>query len=167
MQPEFFKVATIGDGFLATMARPRTGDWAEEEFSGFADAGIRLIVSLLEDHESRELELSEEASLCEAAGIDFLAWPLPDRGVPDNPGRLFEFSQDIYTRCSEGESTAIHCRGGIGRSSLVAVAVLLHTGMSVTDALNAISTARGLRVPDTDEQQQWLIDYEARHHPSG
>ncbi len=167
MQPEFYKITTIGNGFLATMARPRAGDWADEEFSGFAEAGIRLIVSLLEYHENLELGLAEEAGLCESAGLDFVAWPLPDRGVPDNSTELFEFSQNIHRRCAEGESAAIHCRGGIGRSSLVAAAVMLHSGLSVTDALDMIGEARGLSVPDTDEQRQWLIDYEARHHPSG
>ncbi len=167
MQPEFFKVATIGNGFLATMARPRAGDWADEEFRGFAEAGVKRIVSLLEHHENWDLGLADEARYCEEAGIGFLAWPLRDRDVPGNTNDLFELSRDIHERCASGESTAIHCRGGIGRSSLVAAAVLLHSGRSVNEALDAISKARGLTVPDTDEQRQWLLDYEARHHSSG
>ncbi len=167
MQPEFFKVATIGDGFLATMARPRAGDWADEEFRGFAAAGLKRIISLLEHHENWELGLMYEPRYCEDAGIGFFSWPLPDRGVPANTSDLFDLSLDIYERCAGGESTAIHCRGGIGRSSLVAAAVLMHDGRSTDEALSAISEARGLQVPDTDEQREWLLDYEARHHSSG
>ncbi len=167
MQPKFFKVATIGQGYLATMARPRAGDWADEEFSGFADAGLKRIVSLLEYHENWELGLVDEPRYCDEAGIGFLSWPLPDRGVPGKTGELFELSLDIYQRCAGGENTAIHCRGGIGRSSLVAAAILLHTGLSVDEALGTISSARGLQVPDTEEQREWLLDYAARHHSSG
>ncbi len=166
MQPDFYKVATLGEGFLATTARPRAGEWAAEEFRAFADAGIRRIVSLLEDHESRELGLSEEARFCDEAGIAFSALPLPDRSVPTDSGAVFEFARDIHQRCATGESTAIHCRAGIGRSSLIATTVLLHTGRSVPEALSAISRARGLEVPDTEEQRQWLLDYAARHHAS-
>lgn len=164
MQPEFFKVGTPGAGFLATMARPRSGEWAEDEFGAFAEAGIVRIVSLLEYHESVELGLANEAALCNQAGIEFVAFPLADRSVPVDSKALFDFSEDVHRQCANGASTAIHCRGGIGRSSVVATAVLLHAGSNVTDALDAISAARGLPVPDTDEQRNWLIDYAARHH---
>ena len=166
MQPGFYKIATIGEGFLATMARPRAGEWVSEEFRGFADAGIRRIISLLEDHESRELGLSEEARFCEEAGIGYLTFPLPDRSVPANVDDVRKVSHNIFQRCSDGESTAIHCRAGIGRSSLIAATVLLYSGLNVDQALADISAARGLPVPDTEEQWNWLLDYEAQHHSS-
>src|SRR5262249_25284547 len=50
----------------------------------------------------------------------------------------------------------IHCRAGIGRSGLVGAAVLLHCGFTVREAFAAISKARGVQVPDTAEQSEWL-----------
>ena len=158
MQPTFYKVELIGSGFLAIMARPRANDWAEEEFAGFADAGIRRIVSLLEVHEEFVLGLEQEAQLSADANIAFDSFPIPDRGVPSNPHELSRLSKQTYLHCAGGDSTAIHCRAGIGRSSLVAAAVLLHSGLTVDDAFARIQKARRLDVPDTPEQAQWLRD---------
>jgi protein-tyrosine phosphatase len=158
MQPIFYNVDTIGSGFLAIMARPRANDWAEEEFAGFADAGIRRILSLLEVHEEYALGLEQEAQLCNDASIGFDSFPIPDRGVPSNKNALSKLSRQIYLDVTGGNSTAIHCRAGIGRSSLVAAAVLLHAGVTPDEAFARIREARGLEVPDTPEQVQWLRD---------
>lgn len=58
-----------------------------------------------------------------------------------------------------GRSIAIHCRAGIGRASLVAAAVLRMLGVSGEEALARISASRGLAVPDTEAQRQWVIDF--------
>ena len=158
MQPTFYKVATIGEGFLAIMGRPRADDWADEEFAGFASAGITQIVSLLEVHEEYVLGLEQETRHATDAGIGFISFPIPDRGVPPNVHALAKLSCQIHLDVAAGKSTAIHCRAGIGRSSLVAAAVLLHAGVAVGDGLSTIETARGLEVPDTPEQVQWLLE---------
>ena len=156
MQPIFYKVATFGEGFLAIMGRPRASDWAEEEFAGFADAGIQQIVSLLEVHEEFVLGLEKEAQLATEAGIDLVSYPIPDRGVPSDVHTLAELSHKIFLDVAAGKSTAIHCRAGIGRSSLVAAAILLHAGVAVEEGFSSIESARGVAVPDTPEQVQWL-----------
>jgi protein-tyrosine phosphatase len=156
MRSVFYRVDTIGSGFLAIMARPRGGDTARDEILAFRQAGIKRIVSLLELHEEFVLGLELERRHCRDAGIAFVSFPIPDRGVPSNASELSELSKKTYLRCSAGENAAIHCRAGIGRSSLVAASVLLHGGMSVDDAFSKISVARGFPVPDTSEQVEWL-----------
>ncbi|MGA8204448.1 MAG: hypothetical protein WB812_08000 [Woeseiaceae bacterium] len=156
MRSVFYRVDTIGSGFLAIMARPRGGDPARDEILAFRQAGIRRIVSLLELHEEFVLGLELERQYCRDARIVFHSFPIPERGVPSNAVELSELSKKTYLRCSAGENTAIHCRAGIGRSSLVAASVLLHGGMSVDDAFARIAMARGVPVPDTPEQADWL-----------
>ena len=51
----------------------------------------------------------------------------------------------------------IHCRAGIGRSSLLAAAVLRVEGRTADEAWQRITEARGLPVPDTDEQRDFLV----------
>jgi protein-tyrosine phosphatase len=51
---------------------------------------------------------------------------------------------------------AIHCRGGIGRSSLMAAAVLVQLGAAPEQAWDTVSVARGMPVPETEEQRAWL-----------
>lgn len=70
-------------GRLAIMARPRAGDWPEMDVAGWKTSGVDLIVSLLECEEVSELALQREAELCRASGIEFVSFPISDRGVPD------------------------------------------------------------------------------------
>ncbi len=50
----------------------------------------------------------------------------------------------------------IHCRMGIGRSSMLAAAILIHLGMESSNIFERISTYRGLQVPDTPAQTAWI-----------
>jgi protein-tyrosine phosphatase len=161
MQPTIYPVERIGSGRLAVMGRPRAGDWASDEFAGLSRLGVTDVVSLLEEAEAREIGLGDEFQYCEAAGIRFRSHPIPDRGVPSSVVEVSRLACQLYHLCAGGASAAIHCRAGVGRSALVSAAVLLHCGFGVADALAAISKARGVPVPDTVEQERWLLDNEA------
>ena len=62
----------------------------------------------------------------------------------------------LYHHAAGGEHIVIHCRAGIGRTGMVAAGVLLHCGFEPDEALEHISLKRGVTVPDTDEQIEWL-----------
>jgi len=63
----------------------------------------------------------------------------------------------VYRRISNGENTVIHCRAGIGRTGLLAASVLVKHGHSPNDAFRIVSKARGVDVPDTRDQSDWVI----------
>jgi len=50
-------------GKLALAARPRGGDWLEDEIAAWRDAGINAIVSLLTAEEEQELDLGRKAQV--------------------------------------------------------------------------------------------------------
>jgi protein-tyrosine phosphatase len=62
----------------------------------------------------------------------------------------------ITEALDEGKSIAVHCRQGIGRSGLIAAAVLVSSGTDVDQAIETVSAARGQTVPETPEQLQWI-----------
>jgi len=64
---------------------------------------------------------------------------------------------EIYQQISEGINTVVHCRAGIGRTGMVTAGILLHDGMAPEEAFELISEKRGITVPDTEEQRQWVI----------
>jgi protein-tyrosine phosphatase len=161
VHPTIYEIERIGSGWLAVMGRPRAGDWAADEFAGLSELGITDVVSLLEAAEAREVGLAAEARYCEAAGIRFHSYPIADRGVPSSAEALSKLACQLYHLCAGGRHAVVHCRAGIGRSGLVSAAVLLHCGFGVDDALLAISKARGVTVPDTAEQVQWLAANQA------
>ena len=157
MGPTFYEIELIGSGFLAVMAKPVAGEWIDEEFAGLYQAGLRQVVSLLETHEAHEVGLSEEKELCAKHGLEYASYPIPDRGLPPTVSGFAELTKSIYHASAGGQSTVIHCRAGIVRTGLVAAGVLLHAAFSVDDAFTRITQRRGVAVPDTQEQRDWLL----------
>jgi len=49
---------------LATMARPRGGDWLADDIAALRQAGVRVVVSALTSGEMEELELAKEETTC-------------------------------------------------------------------------------------------------------
>jgi protein-tyrosine phosphatase len=118
--------------------------------------GVDVVVSLLEAEEMKELDIVEEEELCHANGIDFISFPIRDREVPKSRQAALELAETVHTRLRGGKNVVIHCRAGIGRSSLMAACVLKLSGLEVDDALSKIASARGCPVPDTTEQHDWV-----------
>jgi protein-tyrosine phosphatase len=146
---------------LATMARPRAGDWLADEVGNWDRHGVDRVVSLLEPAEVADLDLHAEASLCRARGIEFLSLPIADRGIPEDLPAVTSLAREI---AASRATVAIHCRIGIGRSSMIAAAVLCASGMTPEAAFSAIELARGLPVPDTASQREWVVRFHARLH---
>jgi hypothetical protein len=146
-------------GGLAIMARPRADDWLEVDITEWKTAGVDMVVSLLERDEVSELGWQREAELCRSSGIEFLSFPIPNRGVPENGADVLQIASSIAGGIADGRSVAIHCRAGIGRSSIIAACALICSGIEAGDALARIKAARGLTVPDTDEQRDWVIAF--------
>jgi protein-tyrosine phosphatase len=149
-----------GSGRLAILARPRGGDWLEDEVLSWKNAGVKVLVSALTPEEILELDLEKEKSLCQTHAIDAISFPVKDREVTSTR----ELAQTLEQALLEGKSVVIHCRQGIGRSSLLAACVLVLEGMDSEAAFHSISRARGCPVPDTTEQRQWVARF-ARDSP--
>ena len=64
-------------------------------------------------------------------------------------------------RLRSGERIGIHCWGSIGRATVAAACTLIHLGWQSAAALAAVEAARGCPVPDTEEQQIWIMQYKA------
>jgi protein-tyrosine phosphatase len=141
------------------MPRPRGGEWLSEEISGWHAEGIRTVVSLLERDEAIELGLKDEEALCNSAGVNFISHPIPDRGVPGVRAGFSELVNSLAERLRAGDSVAVHCRAGIGRSGLVGACVLGQLGVALDSAFAMLSRARGVAVPDSEAQAEWVREF--------
>jgi protein-tyrosine phosphatase len=159
MRPELYWIDVPNTGRLAIMPRPRAGDWLDGEIAGWRQEGVDVVLSLLETSEITELGLQNEARLCNDAGVEFISFPIADRGVPASMRDAAVAAKSIIARLTEGKGVGVHCRAGIGRSALFAASVLVLLGMTPDTALHVIGKARGVEVPDTDGQRDWVAKF--------
>jgi protein-tyrosine phosphatase len=144
---------------LAILARPRGGDWLGDEINSWREQGIQVVVSMLVRSEVDELGLAEEANLAAAAGMEFILLPVPDRGVPPTSKEFAAIVARLSGWMGRGKAVGIHCRAGIGRSAMLAAALLISDGLSPAEAFDRVKTARGCPVPDTPEQRRWVEQF--------
>ena len=147
---------------LAIALRPRGGDWLEDEVLRLKHNGVTTLVSMLENEEAKELGLEDEGLLANRAGLTFLLHPIPDRHVPSDVASFKSFVSELAKRLRKGERVAVHCRGSIGRATIAAASTLIQFGWNPQTALAAIERARKCPVPDTTEQRDWILRYEAQ-----
>ena len=158
MTPDLFWIPGPWRGRLAVMTRPRGGDWLEDEAKGWRQAGINVVVSLLESEEAEQLGLSLESKIAANSDVRFVSFPVPDRGLPASKEAFLGLMQQVSQELKSGLTVAVHCRQSIGRSGLTAIGLLLNSGMNVEDAIESVSKARGIKAPETAEQLLWIRD---------
>jgi protein-tyrosine phosphatase len=160
MLKELYWIEGPWHGKLAVGPRPRGGDWLKDDISKWGRAGVDSVLSLLTPEEEGDLDLRGEAGEVRAQGMIFSSLPIPDRQIPKSESKLAEVLESITSDLSAGKNVLVHCRQGIGRSGLVAACLLVKKGMSPGAAVDAVSAARGVSVPETTEQREW-IDHHA------
>ncbi len=163
MRAELYWIDGPWRGRLAILPRPRGGEWLPDEIDDWKAAGLQVILSLLTSEEMAELDLQRESQLCQAAGLEYLSFPIPDRDIPASTRTTSQIAQAIGQRLAAGQNVGLHCRAGIGRSAVMAAVLLAMSGLDVESAFNRISAARRCPVPDPAEQRNWVAEFARKH----
>ena len=159
MKPTVYWIGGPWPGKLAILARPRGADWLDDEIVGWKEAGLDVVVSLLTPGEYVELGLNAEDEIVKRNGLTFVSFPIADYSVPTSLKVTRQLVSKLDDWLGRGNKVGIHCRQGIGRSSLVAACILVTSGESASRAFQQIETVRGLSVPDTPEQKEWVASF--------
>jgi protein-tyrosine phosphatase len=154
-KPRLYRIAFPGPGDISVMPRPHAPTLART-LRRLRRQGVTTIVSALMDYEERRYHLTEEWRACKELELDFFALPIDEFGVPDNDEDAHELLATLRDRLAAGEHIAFHCRLALGRSPMLASALMIDTGIPVEDAVWAVSTARGRPVPTRASQRAWL-----------
>jgi protein-tyrosine phosphatase len=162
MRAELYRIERAGPRTLSVMARPRSGDWLADEIQAWQHAGVNVVVSLLTRNEQTELGLEDEAFWCAQRQMEFQTLPIPDRALPPQRAEAERLVEQIGASLQAEKHVALHCRMGIGRSAMMAAAVLVALGDTPEQAFARIELARGLPAPDTQEQRRWVELYAVR-----
>jgi protein-tyrosine phosphatase len=151
-----YRIDAIGAGTLAIMAHPASGGDAAARIAEIAAGGINQVISLLQPAEAHALGLQHEDELVRAAGMEFVSLAIPDMGLPVSVAEFARLSLRLYRQVHAGSHSLIHCRAGVGRSGLLAAAVLMHGGRDAQQAFARVARRRGMPVPETSDQGSWL-----------
>ena len=163
---DFYWIESPWPGKLAIFARPRGGDRLDDEIRTWNNAGLSAIVSLLTEDEADELDLVDERQSCERLGLRFFQFPINDVSIPASREATFDLVHELERLLSKGHAVGIHCREGVGRSGMIAGCLLIRSGLLPEEALERVSNARGVIVPQTDEQREWVIGFAKKFAPA-
>jgi protein-tyrosine phosphatase len=116
------------------------------------------LISGLTVNEIKELDIQKEPDYCKKHGIDYKNFSIEDREIPKDKNSFINFIKSINEEFQTGKRVVFHCRMGIGRASIFAVSILILNGIKPETAFEWVQDARGLQVPDTIEQKEWVFE---------
>jgi hypothetical protein len=123
-----------------------------------------MLVSLCEPHELAFLRVPDLWERARAAGLAVEAYPWVDGGVPPHPAWLSPLIDALVGAASTGRTVVIHCRGGLGRSGLVAACALVALGMGADEAMRIVRAARAGAI-ERDLQEDFVRAFQAERRP--
>ena len=154
MNPEIYKVTTLGKGAIYAMPKPSSENLASD-VQFYREIGVTKVVSMLEYEEMERLGLGLERECCANEGVGFQSFPVKDHTIPSLES-IREVVPGLLEDIQNGAHVSIHCKGGRGRTGVLSCAVLIESGMSAEDAIALVSEKRGSKVPSTEEQVGFL-----------
>lgn len=117
-----------------------------------------VLVSLIEDHELVSLGVPNLVAEAEKRGIHVERSPIPGLSVPSDEAKTRKLVKQLAALLEDGKNVVIHCRGGNGRTGLIATLVLEELGMSANQALKSVRSVRPNAV-ETDSQESYVANF--------
>jgi protein-tyrosine phosphatase len=150
-------------GKVSITPRPRGGRQLVDEMAALRAAGVDILVSALAAGENEEfgLGLGDEVRTAEEAGLSFRSVPIEDMSTPTDSDKTLVTLDELAAEVRAGKHVAVHCFGSIGRSGMISTLLLCRNGWEPEAAMARMSELRGRRVPETDEQRQWVLQHGA------
>ncbi|MBQ1783761.1 MAG: dual specificity protein phosphatase family protein [Gammaproteobacteria bacterium] len=137
-------LALANGATLAFHPCPGKDGAAEADLQVLLTSGAAAVVSLVNDEELAMLGVADLGERLQAAGIRWFHLPIEDDHAPDAAFEQAWLSAGpaIHALLEQGSLVTIHCRGGTGRTGLIAARLLLERGMSLADASAAVKALR-------------------------
>ena len=128
----------------------------------------QVLVSLMEDVEYEACSIPHLLSDAGYLGMQVVHFPIPDLLVPElHQEQGFEgLTRHLSERLELGENVVVHCLGGLGRSGLLAAAILVAHGLAAGEAIVTVRKARQGAV-ETHRQEEYLRRFAAGIHAAG
>jgi protein-tyrosine phosphatase len=147
-------------GRLLLHSMPGRFEAIERAWQQLKSQAVGAIVCLAEPCEIR-LKSAAYAEALEAGTVpcEVLPFEIREGGVPEDRESFWALANDLAIRLQLGEVVLIHCAGGIGRTAMLAISVLLALGEPMNEAETVVSRAGSMveTMPQI-EMLSWLAE---------
>lgn len=132
-------------GTLIFTPCPGTKDSSiDSALSTLKQAGADAVLTLMPSAELAQNAASDLSTLCAAQGLLWLHLPVADEQVPQTdfdaawPAAMAQIRQLL----AADKAIAIHCKGGSGRTGLIAARILIELGIARSEAISLVQALR-------------------------
>lgn len=144
-------------------ADARTGAWARDlgkDIERIREWGASTVVSLIETHEFRELQVENLHSEVTKHGMSWIHLPIRDMHAPGEDFKPYwqKLGKQVVGELAQGNKVFVHCKGGLGRAGTITACLLIESGMAHFDAIEYVRTARRKTI-ETLSQELYVLNY--------
>ncbi len=139
----------IGLTFCPGKCQPNalSGSWQRDlatDIAAIIRWGATSVVTLMEDFELVRYQVPALGAAIEAAGLEWHHLPIPDGGTPDKSFECHWFYVGLRLRHQllQGGKVLLHCRGGLGRTGMIAARLLVELSHNAGEAILAVRAVR-------------------------
>ena len=116
--------------------------------------GGKTLITLMETHEFEILGVAQFPMVLKNSQLNWLHIPIKDMQAPDSTfeATWAENKAQLYEALKHGDSFVIHCRGGLGRTGLLAARILTELGVNPVRAIQDVRDARPNSIETYDQE---------------
>lgn len=153
----------VGDGILALCPLPGQGGAYDADMVHIHDWQPGLVISLTSDAEMASVGAETLGADLRAMGCRWVHMPIQDFGTPDMAflAEWSSVSDDACRALAGGGRVLVHCRGGCGRSGMIALRLMLELGETPEAALARLRALRPCAV-ETGAQLIWANEGQSK-----
>ena len=139
----------------------------KESLAQLKSAGADAVITTMPNDEMAGNGVTELPDVCSSTGLQWFHFPIED---DTSPGEAFRQAWEngksrVFEILDRSGTVAIHCKGGSGRTSLMAAVILCERGMNHDQILDQVKALRpyALKLPvHTDYLEQLCAEKEGR-----
>jgi protein-tyrosine phosphatase len=149
-----FSIMTLADGVGQILFTPCPGTKEVDLHTSLEQltaAGASAILTLMPKDEMQRNAVTDLPELCAELGLQWFHLPIEDDQAPEKAFRdAWQVAKStVHDVLDAGKNIVIHCKGGTGRTGLVAAQILLERGIPIDEVIERVRSIRpnALQIP--------------------
>ncbi|UZD90255.1 dual specificity protein phosphatase family protein [Cognatishimia activa] len=151
-----FHALSVGGGVLAISQLPGLGGDYQGDLEDIREWQPSIVLTLVTSGELADFGAETLGSEIRARAARWEHLPITDFGVPDATFEAAwpDVAEKVLMALKGGGRVLVHCKGGCGRSGMVALRLMMEAGEHIEEALGHLRAVRPCAI-ETDAQYEW------------